>query len=183
MMVTTHAAAALLLLAVPASVLVPEFTAAAVVAALLGGIAPDVDLFVGVHRKTLHFPIYASVAGVVAALVAVAAPSAASVAVAVFLLAAGLHAVSDWFGGSDELRPWERTSPRAVYLHPRRRWLRPLHVVRYDGAPEDFLLTAVFALPAALFFVGPVRLVVAAGLVVAATYTVFRRYVPDVLGI
>ncbi|MUV56364.1 metal-dependent hydrolase [Halogeometricum sp. CBA1124] len=182
MMVTTHAAAALLLLGAPAAVVAPQFTAAAVGGALLGGVAPDVDLFVGTHRKSLHYPVYASLAGVVAAVVAVAAPSSATVALATFLLAAGLHAASDWFGGSDELRPWERTSPRAVYLHPRKRWLSPRHVVRYDGAPEDFFLTAALALPAA-YLVPSARLVVAVGLVVAAVYTLFRRRVPDVLGI
>lgn len=182
MMVTTHAAAALLLVAVPVSLLCPQFATAAVGGALLGGVAPDLDLFVGTHRKTLHYPVYASAAGVLAGVVAVAVPSTWSVAAATFLLAAGLHAAADWFGGSDELRPWERRSPRAVYLHPRKRWLRPLHVVRYDGAPEDFLLTVALAVPAA-YLLPPARLVVAVGLVVAAVYTLFRRRVPDVLGI
>ncbi|ELZ33286.1 hypothetical protein C474_04380 [Halogeometricum pallidum JCM 14848] len=183
MMVTTHAAAALFLFGSPAALLAPQFAAPALVGALLGGIAPDLDLFVGTHRKTLHFPVYASLAGVLVAVVAALAPSAASVAAATFLLGAGLHAASDWFGASDELRPWERTSPRAVYLHPAKRWLKPLHVVRYDGAPEDFLLTLALSLPVAYLFGGPVRVVVGAGLLVAAAYTFFRRRVPDVFGV
>ncbi|ADQ66236.1 hypothetical protein C499_09409 [Halogeometricum borinquense DSM 11551] len=182
MMVTTHAAAALLFFATPVALFAPEFTAAAIIGALLGGIVPDVDLFVGTHRKSLHFPVYASLAGVGAGIVALVAPSTASVAAAAFLLGAGLHAASDWFGGSDELRPWERTSRRAVYLHPRRRWLRPRHIIRYDGAPEDFFLTVVLAIPVA-YAVPSVRLVVAAGLVVGAVYTLFRRRVPDVFGV
>ena len=183
MMVTTHAAAALFFFGAPASLLAPQFAVPALAGALLGGIAPDVDLFVGTHRKTLHFPVYASLAGMGAAVVAVLAPSALTVAAATFLLGAGLHAASDWFGASDELRPWERTSPRAVYLHPANRWLEPRHVVRYDGAPEDFLLTLAFSLPVAYLFDGPVRVVVGAGLLIAAAYTLFRRRVPEILGI
>jgi hypothetical protein len=118
-----------------------------------------------------------------AAAVAAIAPSSSTVAAATFLLGAGLHAASDWLGGSDELRPWERTSPRAVYLHPAKRWLAPRHAVRYDGAPEDFLLTLVLSLPVAYLFDGPVRVVVGAGVLVAAAYTVFRRRVPDVFGV
>lgn len=182
MMVTTHAAAGLLL-AIPVAVTAPELAVPAVVGALVGGVLPDVDLFVGVHRRTLHFPVYYTVAGVLAAGVAFAVPTPLSVAVSLCLLSAGVHSASDWFGAGEELRPWERTSPRAVYVHPLRRWLRPKYVVRYDGAPEDFLLTVVLSAPAVYVFDGGIRLVVLGGIAVALVYTVFRKRVPDVLGI
>ncbi|MFC6824146.1 metal-dependent hydrolase [Halopelagius fulvigenes] len=182
MMVTTHAAAGLLL-AVPVATRAPELAVPAVAGALVGGVLPDFDLFVGVHRRTLHFPVYYTLAGVLAAIVAFAAPTPLSVALALCLLSAGLHSISDWFGAGEELRPWERTSPRAVYVHPLRRWLRPKYVVRYDGAPEDFLLTVALAAPAAYVFDGGVRLVVVVGVLLALAYTVFRKRVPDVLGI
>jgi hypothetical protein len=182
MMVTTHATAGLLL-AVPVALAAPELATPAAVGALAGGVFPDLDLFVGVHRKTLHFPVYYSVAGVVAALAAAVAPGPVTVCTALFFLSAGVHSLSDWFGAGDELRPWERTSPRAVYLHPFRRWLSPRYVVRYDGAPEDLALTVVLAVPAAYFFVGRVRLLVFGFVTVAVLYTAFRKRVPDLLGI
>ncbi|WP_049984966.1 hypothetical protein [Halobellus rufus] len=182
MMVTTHVASGLLL-AVPVAAAAPALALPAAVGAVLGGILPDVDLFIGVHRKTLHFPVYYSVLGVFTGVFAVAAPGPLTVAIALGFLAAGLHSISDWFGAGEELRPWERTSDRAVYLHPRRRWLRPRYLVRYDGAPEDLLLTVVLAVPAAATFDGWLRGLVVGGVVIAAAYTLFRKRVPDWLGI
>ncbi|WP_144904128.1 metal-dependent hydrolase [Halobellus captivus] len=182
MMVTTHVAAGLLL-AVPVVAVAPQFTLAAAIGAILGGILPDIDLFVGTHRRTLHFPVYYSVLGVLVGAVALFAPTPVTVAAALFFLAAGLHSVSDWFGAGEELRPWERTSDRAVYLHPRRRWLRPRYLVRYDGAPEDLLLTVVFAVPAIVAFDGWLRALVVAGVLLAVAYTLFRKRVPEWLGI
>jgi hypothetical protein len=182
MMATTHAAAGLCL-AVPVALRAPELAVPAAVGALVGGVLPDVDLLVGVHRKTLHFPVYYTAAGLLSAAVALAAPTGPTTALALCLLSAGLHSLSDWFGAGDELRPWERTSPRAVYVHPLGRWLRPRYVVRYDGAPEDFLLTAALAAPAVVVFDGVVRLVVLGGVALAFAYAVFRKRVPDVFGV
>ncbi|MFD1598190.1 metal-dependent hydrolase [Halobellus rarus] len=182
MMVTTHVAAGLLL-AVPVASAAPHLAVPAATGAVLGGIVPDLDLLAGVHRKSLHFPVYYSVLGLLVGAVAAFAPSPAAVAAALFFLAAGLHSVSDWFGAGEELRPWERTSDRAVYLHPRRRWLRPKYLVRYDGAPEDLLLTVGLALPAAVTFDGLLRTVVVAGVLLAVVYTVFRKRVPEWLGV
>ncbi|MFB6250211.1 MAG: metal-dependent hydrolase [Halobellus sp.] len=182
MMVTTHVAAGLLL-AAPVAVVAPAFALPAAVGAVLGGILPDVDLFVGVHRKTLHFPIYYSLAGAVTAVVAVLYPGPFAVGAALFFLAAGLHSASDWLGAGDELRPWKRTSQRAVYLHPRRTWLRPRYLIRYDGAPEDFALTLVLAVPAAVAFDGLIRALVVGGVLVAFGYTLVRKRVPEWLGI
>jgi len=182
MMVTTHVAAGLLL-AVPVASAAPHLAVPAAAGAVIGGVVPDLDLFAGVHRKSLHFPVYYSVLGVLVGVVAALVPSPVSVAAALFLLAAGLHSVSDWFGAGEELRPWERTSDRAVYLHPRRRWLRPRYVVRYDGAPEDLLLTIGLALPAAVTFDGWLRALVVAGVLLAVVYTLFRKRVPEWLGV
>jgi len=182
MMVTTHVASGLLL-AVPVAMTAPALALPAAVGAVLGGILPDVDLFVGVHRKTLHFPVYYSVLGVLAGGVALVAPAPVTVAVALGFLAAGVHSITDWLGAGEELRPWERTSDRAVYLHPRRQWLRPRYLVRYDGAPEDLLLTVVLAIPAVATFDGWLRALVVGGVVLAAAYTLCRKRVPDWLGI
>jgi hypothetical protein len=182
MMVTTHVAAGLLL-AVPVASAAPQFAVPAATGAVLGGVAPDLDLLVGVHRKSLHFPVYYSALGGLAGVVALLAPSSLSVAVALFFLAGGLHSVSDWFGAGGELRPWERTSDRAVYVHPRQRWLAPRYLVRYDGAPEDLLLTAVLAVPAAVTFDGWLRGLVVGGVALAAVYTLFRKRMPEWLGV
>ena len=178
MMSTTHAAVGLLL-AVPLAFVAPELAAVAALGALAGGIFPDVDLLVGVHRRTLHFPVlYWFPTGVTAAAAFVSRDPFA-VAVAYFFLAAAVHSVSDWFGAGTEARPWERTSNEAVYVHVRRRWLRPRYLVRYDGAPEDLAVAGVASLPALFVFDGVVRRLTVALVLVSAVYVVVRKRLPD----
>lgn len=144
MMATTHAlvGAGLAAAAYPflPGAVPPSFVVAA---GFLGGLAPDLDL-VAEHRKTLHFPVYCSVLAAALAGLAVltAAPSAVLLAVAV--ASSAVHALSDVFGGSPEPEPWNPTLDIAVYDHALGRWHRPRRYVRYSGAPEDFLLGALF---------------------------------------
>lgn len=53
----THIAAGLAL-ATPAALLAPELGTAAALGGIVGGVLPDLDLFAGRHRRTLHFPTY-----------------------------------------------------------------------------------------------------------------------------
>jgi hypothetical protein len=176
MMLPTHALVGLAL-ALPLVILAPEFAGVALTAGLLGGILPDLDMYIG-HRKTLHYPVYYSVLGVAAAPFAVLLPTAATIAATFLLLGAAVHSVMDIFGGGLELRPWEATSSRAVYDHRRGRWLAPRRWVRYDGAPEDLLLSLGIAVPLLIALDGVLRLIVGAALVVAVVYTAVRRLLP-----
>ncbi|MCT9095501.1 metal-dependent hydrolase [Haloarchaeobius sp. HME9146] len=178
MMATTHAFVGLLL-AVAVNAVAPEFGLVAAIAGLAGGTFPDLDL-AAVHRKTLHFPVWYSVATVPAAVAALVSPSPMTVGVAVFLAAAAIHSASDALGGGLELRPWEATSTRAVYIHPLKRWVEPRRYIRYDGAPEDFAVGAVFAVPGLLVFDGLVRQLVVGGLLVSFGYTVIRKQLPRI---
>ena len=181
-MCTTHAAVGATL-AAPVAAVAPEVAPAAALAGMAGGVFPDLDLLVGTHRRTLHFPAYYWALALPAAAIALFAPGPATVAVALFALSAAVHSASDALGGSDDFRPWERTSSRAVYAHLLGRWLAPRRWIRYDGAPEDLLLTVVLSGPG-LFLFGPrVRALTLAGLTVAVVYTAFRRKIPDVVGL
>lgn len=177
MMATTHALAGVVL-AVVFATLFPETAAGTipipVVAAALGGLFPDFDLYVA-HRKTLHFPVYFSVLAVPALAVAALAPTTLTLSVALFLAAAALHSVMDAFGSGLELKPWLGTSDRAVYDHYHGRWVRPRRWIRYDGAPEDLAAAALFAAPALYVFDGPVRSGVLVALGVSAGYVVLRK--------
>ncbi|WP_135819895.1 metal-dependent hydrolase [Halostella litorea] len=177
MMVTTHAFVGLAL-ASAVAVAAPDLAVPAAVGGAAGGLFPDLDI-VGKHRKTLHFPVYYSLAAVPAVAVAVAAPGPATVAGALFLVAAAVHSVSDAGGGGLELKPWEGTSERAVYVHATGTWVRPRHWIRYDGSPEDFVLGAVVAVPALVVFDGPIRSAVVAALVASLAYTVVRKRIVE----
>ncbi|SFR50128.1 metal-dependent hydrolase [Halogeometricum limi] len=177
MMATTHALAGVVL-AVAVAAVFPETAAGAtpipVLAAALGGLFPDFDLYAG-HRKTLHFPVYFSVLAVPAAAVAAAAPTTLTLSVALFLAAAALHSAMDALGGGLELKPWLGTSERAVYSHYHGRWIPPRRWVRYDGAPEDLLAAAIFAVPTLYAFDGVVQTGVYVALGVSAVYVLLRK--------
>jgi hypothetical protein len=178
MMATTHAAIGLLV-AAPLTVVAPEFAAVGALAGLAGGLAPDLDLVVGVHRRTLHLPEHYPLAAAGALALAAAAPGPTTVAVAVFLVAASLHVLADLLGGSSERRPWEARSDRGVYSRVTGRWVAPRRWVRYDGAPEDLLLTVGCGVPAALLFGPPIDRLAAVGLAVAVPYAVVRKRLPQ----
>lgn len=173
MMAPTHAVFGALL-AVPLLVFAPELAATGALAAMAGGLLPDLDLYSG-HRKTLHYPIYGSVAAVLAVAVAALVPTTATVVLAMVLAGAALHAVSDIGGAGLELRPWEGRSVRAVYNHYHDRWEAPLRLVRYDGAPEDVLLAAGGTAAVAVAFGGPVLFAAVGLLTVGTVYAVLRK--------
>lgn len=173
MMATTHAFVGLALAAMVAAA-APEFAVPVAIAGIAGGIFPDLDVFAD-HRKTLHFPVYYGLAAAVTFPLAALLSNPLTVGITVFLAAAAVHAVSDTIGAGPELQPWAVESDRAVYVHAIGRWARPRRWIRYDGAPEDFLLGAGFAIPGLLVFGSPIRELVAVGLAVSLVYALFRK--------
>lgn len=167
MMATTHALIGVALAAAAYPFLPGAVPPSAVVAAgFVGGLVPDLDLFAE-HRRTLHFPVgYGVLAAVLAAVVAATAAPVV-VLLAVFVVSAAVHALSDVLGGSPEAEPWNPSLDIAVYDHALGRWHRPRRYVRYSGAPEDFLLGASFgALAVAAPATGPEAEVLLIGVVV-----------------
>lgn len=153
---------------------VPELGPAAVVAGFVGGILPDLDLL-ATHRRSLHFPVYATGLASLVSGVAFVARTPATILLAVFSLGVAVHCLMDAFGGGVELRPWEATSERGVYNHATGRWIRPRRWVRYAGAPEDFLLAVVCALPTLTLTSGSLQFGLALLLVCSGLFTVVRR--------
>jgi len=178
MMLPTHVLAGMLL-AAPLVRVAPELAPVGFAAGFLGGLVPDLDMYVG-HRKTLHYPVYYAALAVPAALAALVAPSALTVGIAFLLLGAALHSVADMYGGGLELRPWEGNSDRAVYDHYREDWIAPRRGVRYDGAAEDLALSVGLAVPLLLLVDSPLRQVVIGTLAVAVVYTVLRRRLAEI---
>ncbi|MCD2198727.1 metal-dependent hydrolase [Halobacterium sp. KA-4] len=179
-MATTHAAMGVLL-ATPLFWVAPYFAVPAALAAMAGGVFPDLDLGVLEHRKTLHYPEHYWPLAAAAFGIAVGAPSALTVAVAFFLLSAAVHSVTDAFGGGLGARPWANDDQRGVYSHTRRRWIRPRRWIRYDGAPEDLLAVVVLSIPALALYDGLVRRLMVAMLAVSVVYTLARKRLPDLL--
>jgi len=178
MMLPTHVLAGMLL-AAPLVRVAPELAPVGFAAGFLGGLVPDLDMYVG-HRKTLHYPVYYAALAAPAVLAALVAPSQLTVGVAFLLLGAALHSVADMYGGGLELRPWEGNSDRAVYDHYREDWIAPRRGVRYDGAAEDLALSVGLAVPLLLLVDPPLRQIVIGTLAVAVVYTVLRRRLAEI---
>lgn len=181
MMATTHALAGAAVATVTFA-FAPELVAIAVTAGFVGGLFPDFDIYAG-HRRTLHFPVYYSLAAATAVTVAALAPVPGVVASASFLVGAALHSVSDVLGGGLELRPWQGRSERAVFSHFHGRWLRPRRWVPYDGAPEDLAVAGVLAVPTYLVSSEWVRRLVGLTLLVSIGYTLLRKPLAEVAGL
>lgn len=176
MMLPTHALVGLAV-ALPLAAGLPGGGEAVLVAGLFGGAVPDVDMYVG-HRKTLHYPVYFSIAAVVAVATVALWWIPLTAGVAAFCLGAALHSLADIYGGGLELRPWEATSDRAVYDHYRDTWLAPRRWVRYDGAPEDLVVAMAIGVPLLPGLDGALRWLVVALLLVGAGYAAVRRSLP-----
>ena len=177
-MVLTHIAVGMAL-SLPVVLIAPEFATIAAIGGAIGGTVPDVDLLVGEHRRTLHFPVLYWPPAIAACVIALAVGSTATIAVAVAVVAAAVHSTSDVFGAGEELRPWERTNPDAVYDHFRGQWLHARYVVRYDGAPEDLALTVVFSTPVVVHLDGPPQWIAVLAVSIAVPYAFLRKRLPE----
>ncbi|UIO99999.1 metal-dependent hydrolase [Halobaculum sp. CBA1158] len=179
-MAFTHALVGALV-AAPVVALAPELAVPAALAGVVGGLVPDVDLFVGRHRRTLHFPVLGWALAVPAVAVAVAVPTLSTVSAATFAASFAVHAGTDALGAGDEIRPWERTSSEAVFDHLHGRWIRPRYRIRYDGAPEDAAATAVLAVPVVAYYPRPLPAIAAACVALGVAYALVRRRLPPVV--
>ena len=177
MMASTHAVMGVAAVALFVAPTAPELAPPAALAAMLGGVFPDADLLAA-HRRTLHFPEGYWILAAPATVLALLSPSAWTAGAAAFLASAGLHSITDAFGGGLGLRPWQEDDHRGVYSHAHDRWLPPRKWIRYDGAPEDLALAAVLALPVVWTFDGTLRLAVYALLALSVLYTAFRKRLP-----
>ncbi len=183
MMATTHGFLGGLL-ALPLFVLYPELALAAFIAAYIGGVFPDLDLYYG-HRRLLHYPIYYSMAALITLPFMLASPNIATISAWFFLAGASLHCLSDKLGGSKDSRPWKNDSGKAVYSHYHGEWWEPKKWIRYDGSPEDFLIMLIASLPAIYVLKGNSLLVALALIIISFLYTLLRKkgmeIVPNVL--
>ncbi|MFC4439488.1 MULTISPECIES: metal-dependent hydrolase [Natrialbaceae] len=173
MMATTHVFAGLAVVA-PVAYVSPEFAAPLAVGAIVGGLAPDLDLPFE-HRRSFHFPVVGLPVAVLAVGLAVFATSSATVTFAAVAVVAWLHAASDALGDGPEMDPWTSRGDRAVYDHARSRWIRPRRWIRYDGAPEDGVAAVVLAVPPLLVFEGWIAALVVGGIAVSIVYVLLRR--------
>lgn len=180
MMATTHAAFGAVL-GLLSFVFFPEHTTAAVLAGFFGGLFPDVDLYVGRHRKTLHYPAYYWVPVILFSSTVLLWSSPLLVVGLFFFLAAAAHSASDIVGAGVEARPWQRKNSHAVYLHTHKRWVSARYWVPYDGSPQDLILCLVLFSPVMLAMTdSSIILLIYASMATSIAYSCVRKFLPDV---
>ncbi|WP_340101624.1 metal-dependent hydrolase [Salinibaculum salinum] len=181
MMATTHALYGMAVgaLLVP---IAPEYAPAAMVVGFVAGFLPDLDVYAD-HRRTLHFPVYASFAAIPAVAFAVLVPSLPTVLLATAVVAVALHTVMDAAGGGLSLRPWEDQPDRAVYSHFHGRWVAPRRLVAYDGAPSDLVLALGAGIPLLAVATDPIRTLVAGTLLVSTGYVLVRKHLVEIISV
>jgi len=182
MMATTHAYIGLVAAVASLPVTGKYAPATSVLfAAFVGGLVPDLDLVTS-HRKTLHFPLLYPVAACGLLGLSTVVGSQVLFVLGIAVASAGLHSLSDVFGGGVGHEPWKQSSSKAVYNHVLGRWHRPKRLVRYSGAPEDFVLSVAVAIPVIHSpSVGPpFRLPLVAILVGSGFYALSRRRLPAI---
>lgn len=180
MMATTHAAFGAVL-GLTSFLFFPEQTTTAVLAGFAGGVFPDLDLYVGHHRRTLHFPVYYWVPVLVLSSAVLLWTSPVLVAALFFFLSAAVHSVSDVFGAGVEARPWQRTNTHAVYLHSHKRWVAARYWVPYDGSSQDLLLCLTMFFPVAVVMSGTsIVWLIYASMAISFVYSCVRKFLPEV---
>lgn len=177
MMAVTHALMGLLL-GISSSLFWPEMIFYAAIGGLAGGIFPDLDLAFN-HRKTFHFPVIFSIVTLLTGIFTLFNPTAVAIAAFYFFLSAAVHSWIDMFGGGLEARPWIPSDDRGVYSHTLGKWFKPRRWIRYDGSPEDFVLSSVIAVPCYLFYTGILQDLILLMLLVGGTYSLLRKKIVD----
>lgn len=184
MMLPTHVFVSLLL-ATPFAVLLPEHLAVIAASAIAGGIFPDLDILVGEHRRTLHWPYIGWLVAapfIVKILFTAWVPPLAVIA-AVFFACAAFHALVDIYACGPTMRPWQQDSEKGVYNWLGQTWVSPKYYIAYDGSPGDFILTLVLFLATWPIYSSLIWYPYGAGflLLVAVVYVSIRKDVPRLL--
>lgn len=180
MMGLTHAVMSVVV-AIPFLYLYPQLALPIAVIAYLGGSFPDFDLFFGVHRKTLHYPVYFTVSAIATTVGFAVTTSTVLMFVSVFLCGAAIHSLMDIVGAGVEEKPWNQTNPHAVYVHPQNRWATARYWIPYDGSPHDLVVLAMLSVIVVYVYSEPVVTIgILVTLVISTVYTLVRKDLPAV---
>lgn len=114
---------------------------------ILGSIFPDLDLFIGQHRKSLHYPAIGFL--ILVWSISLILYSETAILVILFIFCFWIHALLDVIGGGLSRTPWDNANSPTVFNHYRKRWIKQDDVkpaLKYDGSPLDLTLSMILAI-------------------------------------
>lgn len=178
MMFPTHVIKGLII-CLPLFYYYPEFSTMIYISAIVGFTVADLDLFIGKHRKTLHYPFVSLILGIVSVPIFIIFTNTVTLFMLVLLWGVSIHSLFDVLGGGVEDEPWEATEDRVVYNHLQDSWMDARRIIPYDGSPRDFILYILLTITFVLLY--PLEMstfeisVIAVLTVIGLLYSVFRR--------
>lgn len=122
-----------------------DYTTAIVLVSVLGSFLPDIDMFFGKHRKTLHFPVYSVILLLFLIMISLFYYSLWNILLFVFLISYIIHVIGDIAGSGWEKEPWEQREERVVYDHINEQWIRAKRYIDYDGSKKDAIVLLIGA--------------------------------------
>lgn len=182
MMLPTHIIGALFL-SIPIIAFYPDLIRVVFIGSVFGGVAPDLDLIIGQHRKSFHHPYIFSLGLFTAISLLVAFPeSTILVGFLAFMIGCVSHIVGDLMGSGLEHKPWDQTSTRCVYNHVRQEWIPPSYILGYDGSLRDMGVLLVLSGVVYIFYhqMMYIEQAVLVLLSIGMVYTIVRRTLPKV---
>lgn len=155
----------------------PLYSTPIIVGVIIGSAFPDLDLLVGKHRKTLHYPVLGVLFSTISLVVfLVSSNSITSFCFALFT-SIFIHSFLDIIGGSLEDEPWERNRNIVVYNHIKGTWFNAKRWIPYDGSPYDLLLFCILTgvLLIKRSYIDNLLYIIGILSFIAVFYTLFRR--------
>lgn len=128
-----------------ASFFAPELVPAAVLGGMIGGFAPDFDMFTE-HRKDGHRPFQYLILTAVLLTAMIFHSSAYLVFAGFFTASMTLHSFMEIFSNGKTMRPEENPDDRAVYNHVTGNWIEPRRWV-LCSSERDLLLMFMVSIP------------------------------------
>lgn len=145
MMLPTHIMTGLVAI-LPIFYAFPSYSSVIFVAGLVGFSLPDLDILIGSHRKTLHYPVLYLPVAIASFLLVINLVDIWTIIAFTVSLGCFMHSISDIIAGSLEDEPWEAEKDKVVYNHIKKEWFSARRWIPYDGSPTDVLVMIASAL-------------------------------------
>lgn len=156
----------------------PQHFLVAVLAGMVGGFLPDIDMF-WEHRKTCHRPFQFLLATLIFFPVVFLFPIFSTVAVFFLLASVTVHSWVEILSNGKTMRPYQNQDNRAVYDHLGERWFEPRRLV-VMGSPRDLVLTLFFG-SLLLYHVEKLFYLVVGVVVWGVLYALLSRKVKEII--
>lgn len=141
-----------LLFCYPVIYLYPDHTNLLTFVVIVGSSFPDLDMIIGQHRKTFHFPLlFISLIGISGILFLL---QIFPYSLILFLIGLSglIHILGDIGSSGLEKYPWKQNGSRAVYSVFWKKWISPTYILGYDGSKYDFVLLVFCTLVVAVLY-------------------------------